>query len=103
MQSLGARIRTLNQMYGEETALRMDIARSWQSVLLRRKAKTRDLSSARKEQELAKSRMEDYARKLETVKIQSSKEQLAYLEKEADRLSDEKLEKLQLQQAVGQR
>ena len=27
MQSLGARIRTLDQMYGEETALRMDIAR----------------------------------------------------------------------------
>lgn len=100
MQSLGARIRTLDQMYGEETALRMDIARSWQSVLLRSKAKTRDLSSARKEQELAKSRMEDYARKLETVKIQSSKEQLAYLEKEADRCQTE-LEKLQLQQAVG--
>ena len=100
MQSLGARIRTLDQMYSEETALRMDIARSWQSVLLRSKAKTRDLSAARKEQELAKSRMEDYARKLETVKIQSSKEQLAYLEKEADRCQTE-LEKLQLQQAVG--
>ena len=100
MQSLGARIRTLDQMYSEETALRMDIARSWQSVLLRSKTKTRDLSAARKEQELAKSRMEDYARKLETVKIQSSKEQLAYLEKEADRCQTE-LEKLQLQQAVG--
>ncbi len=100
MQSLGARIRTLDQMYGEETALRMDIARSWQSVLLRNKVKNRDLAAARKEQELAKSRMEDYARKLETVKIQSSKEQLAYLEKEAGRCQEE-LKKLQLQQAVG--
>lgn len=100
MTSLGARIQTLDQMYGEETALRMDIVRSWQSVLLRNKVKTRELSVARKEQEQAKSRMEDYARKLETVKIQSSKEQLAYLEKEAARCQEE-LKKLQLQQAVG--
>ena len=32
--------------------------------------------------------MEDYARKLETVKIQSSKEQLAYLEKVLESLAD---------------
>ena len=100
MQSLGERIKTLDDMYGEEAALRMDIARSWQTVLLRNKVKSRDLAVARKEQELAKGHMEDYARKLETVKIQSSKEKLAYLEKEAVACR-EKLEKLQLQQAVS--
>ena len=100
LHSLGERIRTLDVMYGEEAALRMDIARAWQSVLARQKNRTADLAEARKEQELAKGHMEDYARKLETVKIQSSKEQLAYLEKEAADCS-EKLEKLQLEQAVS--
>lgn len=100
MRSLGERIQTLDDMYGEEAALRMDIARAWQSVLARHKTRTADLAAARKEQELAKERMEDYARKLETVKIQSSKEQLAYLEKETA-ICREKLEKLQLKQAVS--
>ena len=83
MHSLGERIRTLDVMYGEEMTLRMDIARAWQTVLARQKNRTADLAAARREQELAKGHREDYARKLETVKIQSSKEQLAYLEKEA--------------------
>lgn len=100
MHSLGERIRTLDVMYGEEMTLRMDIARAWQTVLARQKNRTADLAAARREQELAKGHMEDYARKLETVKIQSSKEQLAYLEKEAADCS-EKLEKLQLEQAVS--
>lgn len=100
MHSLGERIRTLDVMYGEEMTLRMDIARAWQTVLARQKNRTADLAAARREQELAKGHMEDYARKLETVKIQSSKEQLAYLEKEASDCS-EKLEKLQLEQAVS--
>ncbi len=61
MHSLGERIRTLDVMYGEEMTLRMDIARAWQTVLARQKNRTADLAAARREQELAKGHMEDYA------------------------------------------
>ncbi len=100
LQSLGERIRTLDNMYQEEAHLRYEIARAWQTVLLNSRTKARDLAVAEKEKEKAAGQMEEYSRKLETARIQSSKEQLADLETATDQYKKE-LEELQNQQALA--
>lgn len=99
LQGLGERIRTLDNMYREEDNLKYEIARTWQTVLQNSRTKARDLAVAGKEREKAAGQMEEYSRKLETARIQSSKEHLADLETVTGDLKKQ-LEELQKQQAL---
>lgn len=84
LQSLGERIRTLDNMYGDEADLQYDMAKTWQTALLSSKVRSRDLAVAEKEREKAEEQLRELDRKLETARVQSGKARLSDLEEAAD-------------------
>lgn len=99
LKSLGKRIGTLDAMYQDESDLQFDIVKTYQTAVLKGRMSARELAVAEKERELAAGQTAELSRRLETVRIQSSREQLAGLESVTDGYRRE-LESLQGQQAA---
>ncbi len=99
LQSLGERIGTLDAMYQEESALQLDIVKTYQTAVFNGRVCARDLSVAEKEREKASAQMNELSRRMETVRIQAGREQLAGLESVTDRCRQE-LESLQEKQSA---
>ncbi len=80
LNALGDRIHTLDDMYREEAGFELEMAKTYQTALLGSRTAARDLSVAQKEYEHVKAQLAELTRKLETVRIQSGKKELAGLE-----------------------
>lgn len=88
------RIESLVELYKNEDQFRYDLVKTYHGLLLALKQQERQLEAASKEQAFTKKRIEETARKLDTVKVQKNQEALKHLENDTSAM-DAKIQALE--------
>ena len=88
------RIESLVTLYQNEDKFRYDLVKAYHGLQLAVKQQERQLEAASKEQAFTKKRIEEIARKLDTVKVQKNQETLKHLENDTTAM-DAKIQALE--------
>ena len=89
LESFSGRVLSLTKLYGEEDSFKYALVRGYHGLLEALKVKNRDASVYVKEQTLAEKRLFEIERKLDTVKVQKSREQLKNLENHTSKVEEQ--------------
>lgn len=89
LESFAGRIDTLNQLYTREQAFRLELVKTYNTAANSSRQKEKELALAEKEKEKSGSRIGDITKKLETIKIQESRERLKACEADAGKFEAE--------------
>lgn len=89
LESFAGRIDTLNQLYTREQDFRLELVKTYNTAANGMRQKEKELALAEKEKEKSGSRIGDITKKLETIKIQESRERLRACEADAGKFEAE--------------
>lgn len=91
LNTFAGRVDTLRQLYLEEEDFCVELIKIYNTAVSACRRKEKDLAAARKEGEFAWKHMGEIRRKLETVKIQESRERLRMYEANSGRFEKDKM------------